>query len=151
MLCEDPCAAVRPGARAVHPGHLPARLHPGPCAGFGCAKVCGLHFQIVTVKTATCTPVIVATRLRKGSANSDKGAASLLREALTTVRAMGLTGQIIVRADSPYFSHKVVDVCRRASARFSLAVAVKKKVRETITQIPEEVPRIQHSDALDGH
>ncbi|MEV6576530.1 transposase [Streptomyces sp. NPDC051577] len=62
---------------------------------------------------------MVATRLRKGSAGSGKGAASLLREALATVRAMGITAQIVVRADSAYFSHKVVDACRKAGVRFS--------------------------------
>ncbi|QHC24684.1 hypothetical protein [Streptomyces sp. GS7] len=37
-------------------------------ASFGYTEQRGLHFQIVSVKTATCAPVIVATRLRKGSA-----------------------------------------------------------------------------------
>ncbi|MEU5539258.1 IS1380 family transposase, partial [Streptomyces sp. NPDC020362] len=50
-------------------------------ASFGCTKQRGPHFRIVTLKTATCAPVIVATRLRKGSAGSGKGTASLLREA----------------------------------------------------------------------
>ncbi|GAB2468105.1 hypothetical protein GCM10027162_74160 [Streptomyces incanus] len=50
---------------------------------------------------------------------------------------MGITAQIIVRADSAYFSHKVVDVCRKAGARFSLAVAVRKKIREAIAHIAE--------------
>lgn len=107
-------------------------------ASFGYTKQRGLHFQIVTVKTTACAPVIVATRLRKGSANSGKGAASLLREALTTVRAMGITAKIVVRADSAYFSHKVVHVCRKAGAHFSLAVAVGKKIRETIATIPDD-------------
>lgn len=107
-------------------------------ASFGYTKQRGLHFQIVTVKTGTCAPVIVATRLRKGSAGSGKGAASLLREALATVRAMGITARIVVRADSAYFSHKVVDACRKAGAAFSLAVAVKKTIREAIVQIPED-------------
>ncbi|MBD3005321.1 hypothetical protein [Streptomyces sp. 5-10] len=53
---------------------------------------------------SSCVPVIVATRLRKGSACSGKGAASLLRKALATVRAMGVTAQIIVRADSAHFA-----------------------------------------------
>ena len=88
---------------------------------FDYTKQRGLHFQIVTVKTSICAPVIVAIRLRKGSAGSGEGAASLLREALTTVRAMGSTAQVVVRADSAYFSHKVVDVCRKAGAAFSLA------------------------------
>ncbi|MFE9572842.1 transposase [Streptomyces sp. NPDC006692] len=104
-------------------------------ASFGYTKVCGLHFQIVTVKTSTCAPVIAATRLRKGSAGSGKGAASLLREALATVRAMGITAQIVVRADSAYFSHKVVSACRTAKARFSLAVAVTRPIRAAIQTI----------------
>lgn len=107
-------------------------------ASFGYTKQRGLHFQIVTVKTSTCAPIIVATRLRKGSANSGKGAASLLREALATVRAMGITAQIIVRADSAYFSHKVVAACTAAGARFSLAVAVKKSIRAAIETISED-------------
>ncbi|WP_331730207.1 IS1380 family transposase (plasmid) [Kitasatospora sp. NBC_00070] len=107
-------------------------------AGHGYTKVRGLHFQIVTVKTPLCAPVIVATRLRKGAANSGKGAASLIAEALTTVRRMGARGLIVVRADSAFFSHKVVDVCRRAGARFSLATANRKEIRAAITAIGED-------------
>ncbi|MET7520745.1 IS1380 family transposase [Streptomyces sp. NPDC005480] len=118
-------------------------------ASFGYTKVRGLHFQIVTVKTATCAPVIVATRLRKGSAGSGKGAASLLREALATVRAMGITAQIVVRADSAYFSHKVVAACRAARARFSLAVAVTKTIRAAIETIdPEAWMPIEYTNAI---
>ncbi|WP_406729507.1 IS1380 family transposase [Streptomyces sp. GD-15H] len=118
-------------------------------ASFGYTKVRGLHFQIVTVKTSTCAPVIVATRLRRGSAGSAKGAASLLREALATVRAMGITAQIIVRADSAYFSHKVVDAARKAGARFSLAVAVTKTVRAAIVNIAEDAwTPIEYTDAI---
>ena len=43
-------------------------------ASFGYTKVCGLHFQIVTASTASSRPVVIATRLRKGSAGSGKGA-----------------------------------------------------------------------------
>ncbi|WAX81770.1 transposase [Streptomyces sp. KMM 9044] len=45
---------------------------------------------------------------------------------------------IVVRADSAFFSHKVVAACRRAAARFSLTVAQRKKIRETITTIPDD-------------
>ncbi|MCY0947903.1 IS1380 family transposase [Streptomyces antarcticus] len=118
-------------------------------ASFGYTKVRGLHFQIVTVKTSACAPVIVATRLRKGSAGSGKGAASLLREALATVRAMGITAQIVVRADSAYFSHKVVAACRQAGARFSLAVAVTKTIRAAIETVPADAwTPIKYTDAI---
>ncbi|MFC1400940.1 MULTISPECIES: hypothetical protein [Streptacidiphilus] len=43
-------------------------------AEYGYTKVRGLHFQIVTASTPLSAPVIVATRLCKGSAGSTKGA-----------------------------------------------------------------------------
>ncbi|PWI06340.1 IS1380 family transposase [Streptomyces sp. NWU339] len=107
-------------------------------AEHGYTKVKGLHFQLVTASTPLAAPVIVASRLRKGSAGSAKGAAHLIAEALAQVRAMGATGMVVVRADSAFFSHKVVAVCRRAKARFSLAVAQRKKVRQAIAAIPED-------------
>jgi hypothetical protein len=51
---------------------------------------------------------------------------------------MGITAKVVVRADSAYFSRKVVDVCRKTGASFSLAVAVERKIREAITTIPED-------------
>lgn len=107
-------------------------------AEHGYTKVRGLHFQIVIASTPLAAPVIVAERLRKGSAGSAKGAASLIAEAIRTVRAMGATGMVVVRADSAFFSHKVVATCRRHKARFSLAVAQRKKVRELIATIAED-------------
>jgi Transposase DDE domain group 1 len=107
-------------------------------AEHGYTKVKGLHFQIVTASTPLAAPVIVASRLRKGSAGSAKGAAHLIAEAIVQVRAMGATGMIVVRADSAFFSHKVVAACRRAKVRFSLAVAQRKKVRQAIAAIPED-------------
>jgi hypothetical protein len=107
-------------------------------AEHGYTKVRGLHSQIVTASTPLAAPVIVASRLRKGSAGSAKGAASLIAEAIKTVRAMGATGMVLVRADSAFFSHKVVAACRRAKARFSLAVAQRKKIREAIAAIPDD-------------
>ena len=57
-------------------------------AGFGYTKVRGLNALIATVSTDTSAPVIVAQRLRKGSANSARGAQRLVRDALTTVRTL---------------------------------------------------------------
>ena len=107
-------------------------------AEHGYTKVKGLHFQIVVASTPLAAPVIVAERLRRGSAGSAKGAASLIAEAIRQVRAMGATGMVVVRADSAFFSHQVVAACRRHKARFSLAVAQRKKVRELIATIAED-------------
>jgi hypothetical protein len=106
-------------------------------ASFGYTKVRGLHFQIVTASTASSRPVIVATRLRKGSAGSGKGAASLVAEAIRAVREAKVTATIVVRADSAFFSAKLVKAIRAAGALFSITVANTKAIRAAITRIPE--------------
>jgi hypothetical protein len=107
-------------------------------ASFGYTHVLGLHFQVVTASTPLAAPVIVATRLRSGSAGSSKGAAPLVAEAVNAVRAMGAGGRIVVRGDSAFFSHTVVDACRRAGVRFSVAVPQHAGVREAIAAIGED-------------
>ena len=49
-------------------------------AGYGYTGVKGLNALLATVSTASSAPVIVATRLRRGSANSARGAARLVAE-----------------------------------------------------------------------
>ncbi|MFJ3978145.1 hypothetical protein [Streptomyces sp. NPDC090021] len=58
-------------------------------AEHGYTKVRGLHFQIVTASTPLAAPIVVATRLRKGSAGSARGAAPLISEAIAAVRKLG--------------------------------------------------------------
>jgi hypothetical protein len=106
-------------------------------ASFGYTKVRGLHFQVVTASTARSRPIVVATRLRKGSAGSGKGADTLIAEAIRAVRESGHTGMILVRADSAFFSAKVVKAIRAAKARFSITVGNTKRIRAAIAAIPE--------------
>ena len=47
--------------------------------------------------------MIVATRLRKGSANSARGAARLVADALNTTTSCGVGGTVVLRADSAYY------------------------------------------------
>jgi hypothetical protein len=90
-------------------------------ASFGYTKVRGLHFLIVTASTPTSRPVIVATRLRAGKAGSGRGAASLVAEAIRALRRAGITATILVRADSAFFSAKLVKACRDApGVQFSI-------------------------------
>ena len=108
-------------------------------ASFGYTKVRGLHFLIVTASTPHSRPVIVATRLRAGKAGSGRGAASLVKEAIRTVRAAGVTATILVRADSAFFSAKLVKACRDApGVHFSITVANHPHLRASIAKIPED-------------
>ena len=74
------------------------------------------------VSTPTAAPVIVATRLRRGSTNSPRGAARLVADALVTARKAGATGALTVRCDSAYYGHAMVAAARRGGARFSLSL-----------------------------
>jgi hypothetical protein len=118
-------------------------------ASFGYTKVRGLHFQIVTASTPASRPVIVATRLRKGAAGSGKGAASLIAEAIRALREAGTTAMVIVRADSAFFSARVIKAIRAGGALFSITVGNTKRIRAAIAQIPETAWRpIKYRDAV---
>ncbi|MDP9433838.1 MAG: IS1380 family transposase, partial [Actinomycetota bacterium] len=78
--------------------------------GFGYSGVKGLNALIATVSTPTAAPVIAATRLRRGSVNSARGAARLVADALVTARACGAggptsAGLVLLRADSAFFTY----------------------------------------------
>jgi hypothetical protein len=119
--------------------------------GFGHAKVGGYKVLlrgynplVATISTPDAAPVIAATQLRAGNASSARGAASLVAEAIATTKAVlasrpqAVTGEVVVRADSAFYSRKVIRACRRARVRFSVTIRVDKKVRRTIDAIPAD-------------
>jgi hypothetical protein len=106
-------------------------------AGFGYSGVRGLNALIATVSTPIAAPVIAATRLRRGSTNSARGAARLVADALVTARATGATGLVITRADSAFYSHDVIAAVRRGGARFSVTARMNPAVVRAIAGIAE--------------
>jgi len=107
-------------------------------AGYGYTGVKGLNALLAAVSTPSAAPVIVATRLRKGSANSARGAARLVADALTTSRACGATGLLVVRADSAFYGRDVIAAIGRAGARFSITARQDPAVRRAIASITED-------------
>jgi hypothetical protein len=113
--------------------------------GFGHAKVGGYNVWlrgynplIATVCTPLSAPVIAATRLRSGNAGSARGAASQISEAISTARACGVSGEIVVRADSAFYTKTVITTCRRRDVRFSVTTRIDAKIRTTCDSIPHE-------------
>ena len=88
-------------------------------AGRGYSGVTGLNALLATVSTPLSTPVIAATRLRKGATNSVRGAAKLLADVLATATHAGATGCVTVRADSGSTATRSSPRARRVGARFS--------------------------------
>jgi hypothetical protein len=98
----------------------------------------GLNALIAAVSTPLAAPVAAATRLRGGNAPSARGAASLAAQAITTARACGATGTILVRMDSAYYAAAVIAAIRRNGARFSVTAPVTAAIRAAIAAIPED-------------
>ena len=106
--------------------------------GYGYCKVKGLNAQLATLSSPTCAPVIAATRLRKGNAVSGHGADRLIGDAIATARAAGVSGQVMVRADSGYYRRDVIAAALAAKAWFSVTVRMNPSVRQAIAAIPEQ-------------
>jgi hypothetical protein len=85
-------------------------------SGYGYSGVKGLNALLATVSSVDRAPVIVATRLRKGSANSARGAARLVADSLKTIKTCGVGGTVILRADSAYYGADVIAAARRGGA-----------------------------------
>jgi hypothetical protein len=118
--------------------------HAKQGAGFGHTKiqgkgllVRGLNALAAVVSTPLAAPVIAATRLRGGSANSARGAASLAAEAISAARLAGCTGQLVFRIDSAYYSGAVLGAIRAGRASFSVTARIDSKTRGVIASIPE--------------
>jgi hypothetical protein len=112
--------------------------------GFGHAKVGGYNVYlrgynplITTLSTPLSAPVIAATRLRAGNAGSARGAASQIAEAITTARSCGASGEIVVRADSAFYTKTVISCCRRRDVRFSVTCRIDAKIRTACDSIAQ--------------
>jgi Transposase DDE domain group 1 len=107
-------------------------------AGFGYSGIKGLNALLATVSSASSAPVIVAARLRKGSANSARGAARLVADAIKTTRSCGVSGLVVLRADSAYYGADVIGAARRHRVCFSVTARKDRAVTAAIAQIPDD-------------
>ena len=114
-------------------------------AGFGHTKIAGkqvlrkgLSPLATTISTEHGAPVVAGIRLRGGKTGSGKGAASMVREAISTARACGATGEILVRGDSAYGNSAVVAACVKAKAWFSVVLTKNPAVNTAIATIPDD-------------
>jgi len=115
------------------------------CETYGLAKEGALHHGYTGVRgyhpllaVAAGTGDILMARLREGRANTARGAAHFLTETIGRVRDGGASGQLTMRADSGFYAHAVVAVCRTMQVRFSITVRQHRAVRRLIEAIPDD-------------
>ena len=126
-------------------GPLTIDLDSTMCETYGLAKEGARHHGYTgkrgyhpLLAIAAGTGDVLMCRLREGRANTARGAAHFLRETVGRVRYGGASGQLTVRADSGFYTHGVVSVCRKLGVRFSITIRQHKGLRNIIEAIPEE-------------
>ena len=138
---------ARAWAAGAGPGDAPFTidLDSTICETYGLAKEGARHHGYTGARgyhpllaVAAGTGDVLMSRLREGRANTARGAAHFLRETVGRVRYAGARGQLTMRADSGFYTHGVVSVCRKMDVRFSITIRQHKSLRNLIEAIPEE-------------
>ena len=114
------------------------------CETYGLAKEGARHHGYTgkrgyhpLLAVAAGTGDVLMSRLREGRANTARGTAHFLCETVGRVRYGGAGGQLTVRADSGFYTHSIVSVCRKLDVRFSITIRQHQSLRNLIEAIPE--------------
>jgi hypothetical protein len=118
-------------------------------AGFGYSKVRGLNALLATAASAESAPVVVAQRLRRGAANSARGAKRLVADALKTVARVTPGRSVLLRADSAFYGRGIIGAATRAGVQVSVTVKQDVRVKAVIGGIAEDAwTPIAYRDAV---
>jgi Transposase DDE domain group 1 len=104
-------------------------------AAYGYTRTRGYHPLFAV---ASGSGEVLHARMRKGSANSSRGAVRFLDELVARVRRAGAQGELVVRADSGFFSDRFRAACRRHGVRYSVTARQTDVVRRAIEAIPKQ-------------
>jgi hypothetical protein len=88
-------------------------------ASFGYTRVLGYH---PIIATRADTGEVLHARMRKGSANTARGARRFIDELVARVRRAGAAGEIVMRFDSGFWSKDTIAALGRLNVRYTMAV-----------------------------
>jgi hypothetical protein len=104
-------------------------------AGFGYTKKLGYH-PLLAVWAAT--GELVHVRMRKGSANTQRGTKRFVEELVARLRRAGATGQLVMRFDSGFWSYATIATLGRLGVGYTMGVRMVKSVVAAVSAIDEE-------------
>src|SRR3954465_7959973 len=104
-------------------------------AAYGYTKRFGYH---PILATRADTREALHIRLRKGSANTQKGIRRFCEELIARVERAGATGSKLLRADSGFWNTKVFELLEQAGWQYSIGVRNLKTVRAAVETIAED-------------
>jgi hypothetical protein len=123
-------------------GEVCGRLKQG--AAYGYTRLLGYH---PILATRADTREALHIRLRKGSANTQKGMLRFTEELIARVERAGATGVKLLRADSGFWNIKVFQRLERAGWQYSIGVRMIKTVQAAVEAIDEGAwQRIDYPD-----
>ena len=114
-------------------GEVCGRLKQG--AGYGYTQLLGYH---PILATRADTREALHIRLRKGSANTQRGIERFTDELIARVTRAGATGVKLFRADSGFWNSKVFKRLEKAGWQYSIGVRMIKTVRAAVEAIDED-------------
>ena len=109
--------------------------HAKQGAGYGYTHRLGYHPLLAT---RAGTNEVLHVRLRKGAANTQRGALRFVDELLARVRKAGATGQVLLRADSGFWNKKVIARLREQGCEYSIGVTMQRHVSARIALIGDD-------------
>ena len=105
-------------------------------AGYGYTKKLGYHPLLATRAD---TGEVLHARMRKGSANTQRGARRFIDELVARVRRAAAPGGLTIRFDSGFWSNDTIAVLNRLDVRYTMAVRCSSKgINNAITAIPDD-------------
>ena len=113
-------------------------------AAYGYTRVLGYHPLLATRAD---TGEVLHARLRTGSANTGRGVIRFVDELLARLNRAGAGDAVIVRADSGFYRHDLLNQFSAKGVGFSVTIALREQVRDTIEAIDEHAwQRIAYPD-----
>src|SRR5436190_11930916 len=114
-------------------GEVCGRLKQG--AAYGYTQLFGYH---PILATRADTRETLHIRLRKGSANTQKGMLRFTDELIARVTRAGASGVKLLRADSGFWNTQVFERMEQAGWQYSIGVRMIKTIRAAVEAIPED-------------
>jgi len=103
-------------------------------AGYGYTKKLGYH---PILATRAWTGEVLHVRMRKGAANTQRGAVRFVEELVARVRRAGASGELIMRFDSGFWSNATLATLERLEVGYTMGVAMVKSVVKAVGGIDE--------------
>ncbi|CAB4886409.1 unannotated protein [freshwater metagenome] len=105
-------------------------------AGYGYTHKLGYHPLLATRAD---TGEVLHARMRKGSANTQRGARRFIDEVVARVRRAGATDVLTIRFDSGFWANDTIAVLNRLDVRYTMAVRCSSKgINDAIAAIPDD-------------